>query len=44
VDDPAALEGDDDERIERMEVNGDDLKKSQAQTCEAWFRRKVLQC
>ena len=43
VDDLAALEGGDDEPVEGPEVDGDHSEESQAQACEAWFRRKIPQ-
>ena len=43
VHDLAAFEGDNNECVEGLEVRGEHREESQAQTCEAWFRRKVLQ-
>ena len=35
VDDPAALEGDDDERVKRLEVHGDQCEEVAGPNCEA---------
>jgi hypothetical protein len=37
VDDGAALERDNDERVQRLEVHSDDRQEIAAHTCEAWF-------
>jgi hypothetical protein len=44
VDDPAALEGDDDERIERLEMHGDHDEEVGGPNLRSVVPEKVLQC